>query len=319
MTLVIAGIDKYTSIIPDIWSSENTEKINLSVEQDNGLFVVADSAITSTIKSSSRLLLSSFRKVYPIDIKLWSPNFVIDTFKDYHNVYYETQCFVAVAGRTLTIQHVLNSINEHLSKLRISYSESGDYTMLLHCDKNNRLFKDCTWDDDMFIPERHYANVYDANKVIDFIEYSISTAINHARKYKIDEHGYEELFSEYIVGIYCNKTKKHLLTTFRIKSRLNEDEMYEVYVDRQNIEEGKLAVIGLTNDFADRANQLYQQLLSNNEKRIPNEMFDFLNAAIHEVSNKGSKEIYYPSVFSRFDKGMFRKVEIYNPDKIHAD
>lgn len=261
MTLVIAGLDKYLTKAP------------FTYEVDNGIFVLADSAISST-GSTNRLLLSGFRKIYPIDIKLWQPYFVGESFRDYLYVYFETQCFVAVAGRTLTIQHVLNAITEHLSKLRISYiydskDASGDYTMLLHCDKNNPLFGDCGWDDEMFIPERHYAHIYNANKVLEFIHYSIDTAIKNAKKHKLDKNEFNELLSEYIVGIYCDKTKKHLLTTFKIKLKHDDTTgIIEPTVERNDIKEGNLAVIGMSETFGLRANKLYQKLLSDNDSEI---------------------------------------------------
>lgn len=320
MTLVIAGRDKYLAKASFPWSSDNVEETKINIQQDNGIFVVADSAISST-DSKNRLILNGFRKIYPIDIKLWQPYFIREYFKEYANVYYETECFVAVAGRTLTIQHVLNSITGHLSKLRISYiynkkNDSGEYTMLLHCDKKNPLFEDWEWDEEMFVPEIHYADVYDASKILDFIEYSINIAIKNAKKNKLDKNEFNELLSEYIVGIYCNKTKKHLLTTFKIKPKRDDNTgIIEPFVDRKDIEEGNLAVIGMSKIFELKANQLYQNLLSDNDPKISKKMFEFLNNAIEEINGKGSKEIYFPSVYCCLDKNVFKKQVVYNPNK----
>lgn len=291
--------------------------------ENNGLFIVADSAITST-GSTSRLVLSSFKKVYPIDIKLWQPYFINESFRDYFEVYYEARCFVAVAGRTLTIQHVLNSITGHLSKLRISaiYDEENmvKYTMFLHCDNKNPLFKNnCYWQEDMFVPKNHYANVYDANKVLDFIEKIILEAIIDAKKYKLDENEFKELLSEYIVGIYCNKTKKHLLTTFKIKHKLDDSTgTIEPYVEREDIKKDSLAVIGMSNKFKAKAVIRYNELLTDNNSDIPNAMFEFLNMAIKEINDTNSKEIYFPSCCYSFNDNNFRLKKIHNPNKEHV-
>lgn len=99
MTLVVVGHD-FEESWPVSREDGQSEK---GVMRPAGLFVVADSAITSP--HSGQTLLGGFRKVYPIAIKLWQPYFVGPYFHSYQTPYMETECFVAIAGSTLTAQH----------------------------------------------------------------------------------------------------------------------------------------------------------------------------------------------------------------------
>jgi hypothetical protein len=77
MTLVIAGYDYSKS-----WLSVFEEDSSASPKMDiNGLFIMADSAIT---ESPNKALVSNFRKIHSIEAKVWKPNFIYgDTFRGY--------------------------------------------------------------------------------------------------------------------------------------------------------------------------------------------------------------------------------------------
>jgi hypothetical protein len=135
MTLVIAGYEYSKS-----WFSifDEDPSVADSKMDINGLFIVADSAIT---KSPNQTLLNGFRKIHSIEAKIWKPNFIYDdTFNGYVEVYETRKLFIGFAGSTLVAQHVINNITEHLNNLRISFSrdENGfiKYNIIKHCDAN---------------------------------------------------------------------------------------------------------------------------------------------------------------------------------------
>jgi hypothetical protein len=107
MSLVIAGYDYEM-----LWDSK----------MDDGIFAIADSAITS--HQGGKTILNGFRKVYELEAKVWKPNFTPDGyFRNYLDIYTTSPFIVGFAGSTLTAQHILNTITGHLEKLKISYIE----------------------------------------------------------------------------------------------------------------------------------------------------------------------------------------------------
>ena len=95
MTLVIAGYD-YEKSLQYAWgdgsaSAQDEPKMELC-----GLFIVADSAITS--HEGGRTLLNGFKKVYCIKANLWKPYFMpYGSFKDYLEIHEQREVFVAFA------------------------------------------------------------------------------------------------------------------------------------------------------------------------------------------------------------------------------
>lgn len=61
-------------------------------------------AADSTITNPAETLLSGFRKIYPVSVKLWEPDFARGMFRDYSAVYQETEIALGFAGSTLTAQ-----------------------------------------------------------------------------------------------------------------------------------------------------------------------------------------------------------------------
>ena len=87
-------------------------------KMDDGIFAIADSAITS--HQGGRTILNGFRKVYELEAKIWKPNITMNgDFMGYFNTYSTNPFIVGFAGSTLTAQHILNGITGHLEKLKI--------------------------------------------------------------------------------------------------------------------------------------------------------------------------------------------------------
>ncbi len=310
MTLIIAGHNLEKSIsYGSTWCAQNSDTEDLPSMRCKGLYVAADSSITTPGTNGTRPILGEFRKIYAVPIKVWKPSFIELYFHSYQEVFLESECFVAIAGSTLTAQHVLNLISEHLGKIRISYERDesygapGKYILIRHCQKNilNEGQGIDTWDEDMFTPH-DYAGIVTADVIAEIIEYSINEALSSARKYKLDHEALKGMYTEFAAGIHCPKTGAHKLFTFRMRDRLNAEDIIEVYAERQEIHEGEVAVLGMRNEFEARAQTL---LVDSIRAGTPpaNEIFNFLNQAIDEVRQAGNSVIDRPSVLRKFIDG----------------
>ncbi|ACO80981.1 hypothetical protein AvCA_48810 [Azotobacter vinelandii CA] len=279
-----------------------------------GLFAVADSSITAPNSNGKQTILGGFRKIYPVEIKVWKPFFNGVYFRSYLEVHYEAECFVAIAGSTFTAQHVLNLISEHLRKIRISYERAkelltpGKYVLIRHCQRNELEINQGIdeWAEDMFTPN-DYIDLVTANDIAKIVEYSINEALTSARKYKIDEQSLKAMYSEFAVGIYCPKEKNHQLFAFRMGSRLNAEGLIEVYATKERIEEGRVAVLGMKSEFEATA-QDAMQIAIEEEISPSRKFFDFINKAIDKVRDNGSFAIDRPSVCKVFQEGQLKTV-----------
>lgn len=315
MTLIIAGHNLDRSW--NVWCQEEdpkaTSKIPAKMEA-NGLFIASDSVITNYGSSGLVPILGGFRKVYPIQIKVWKPDFIEEYFNGYKSVHYESECFVAFAGSTLTAQHVLNSISTHLSNIRISIEKNVSsatlwkYKIIRHCQKNILEEKlHSTWDEDMFTPN-DYINIVSADGISDIIEYSINEALSSAREYKIDEAAFKSMYTEFAVGIYCPTTRSHKLYTFRFNYKINNDRL-NVYADKYEVPESEIAVLGMRKEFETRAEKIFNGSIASATPPAK-ELFTFLNDAINEIHEKGSYEIDRPSVLRTFYEGKLNQIEV---------
>lgn len=314
MTLIIAGHNLEKSW--DVWYQEDdskaTSKIPAKMEA-NGLFIASDSVITNSGSSGSIPILGGFRKVYPIQIKVWKPYFIEEYFNGYKSVHYESECFVAFAGSTLTAQHVLNSISTHLRNIRISIEKNVSsatpwkYKIIRHCQKNILEDKQhAAWDEDMFTPN-DYFDIVTGEGISDIIEYSINDALSSARKYKLDEAAFNSMYTEFAVGIYCPTTRSHKLYTFRFSYKIN-DGILNVYAKKYEVPESEIAVLGMRKEFEVRANKIFKDSIASATPPAK-ELFTFLNDAINEIHEKGSYEIDRPSVLRTFYEGKLIQVE----------
>lgn len=109
MTLVIAGRNLKKGVF--------SKKVS---DFEEGLFAVADTNITS----DNTVLVSGFKKVYEIPVRLKKPNFCDEWFNGYSGYILEKNCFIAFAGSSLVAQHLMNSIRNHLGDIYPTY-ESG--------------------------------------------------------------------------------------------------------------------------------------------------------------------------------------------------
>lgn len=308
MTLVIAGHNlekKYT--YASAWTDGDK---NL---RQSGIFVATDSAITKPLSHGYKTLLGGFKKTYSIPIKIFEPYFLGEYFHSYINPCYEGLCFIAIAGSTLTAQHVMNSITEHLGNLRVTHVRDqaglGKYTVIRHCQNNpieERAGID-QWDEDMFLSS-DIEPIITAEVIINNIEYSILESLTSAKRYKLDQDDLNSMYTEFAAGAYCPVSKVHKLYTFRMKLELNTEGIYEIALEKEEIPWNKVAVLGMRDDFEQRAQEIMNECITKNEPPAEH-LFKFLNEAIDEVTNSGNGEIGRPSVLKLFNQNEFKKVK----------
>lgn len=313
MTLIVVG-HEFEKNLTFTWEKESGGAPKKVGMKSVGLFAVADSSITTPNSNGLQTILGGFRKIYPVQIKIWKPYFNGVYFRSYLEVHYEAECFVAIAGSTLTAQHVLNLISEHLRKVRISYERSrelrtpGKYVLIRHCQRNELETGQGvdTWDEDMFTPN-DYIDLVTANDIAKIVEYSINEALTSARKYKINEHSLKAMYSEFAVGIYCPKENNHQLFVFRMQTRTDAEGVIEVYATNERIEEGKVAVLGMRREFEAEAQEAMQTSIE--EEISPSKkIFEFVNSAIDKVIGNGSFAIDRPSICKVFQQGQLKTI-----------
>ncbi|MBI3714209.1 MAG: hypothetical protein HY253_14780 [Burkholderiales bacterium] len=296
MTLVIAGHD----------IEKDCSQLNFK-GKNYGLFVAADSTITDGYQT----LLTGFKKIYSVPIKVYEPYFVGEYFRDYLSPFLETSCFIAFAGSTVIAQHVLNSITNHLALLRYgyeggSYTSPGKYQILMDCEKNSLRDSRNTWGDDMFL-KSDLEGLLSGDLISRVILHAIEGALASAKRHKIDERGWKSLLTQYVVGAYCEIEKRNRLFTFIPKFEKDIHEVIiNIVVDVNEIQPGNIAVLGMS-EFGGRARQDYEIAFETNHD-VKTAMFSFLNQAIDEVQNNGKKEIDYPSVLKAFNQGKLTEL-----------
>jgi hypothetical protein len=310
MTLIFAGYEYEKS--PDYsWFSDDAPPY-VPEMRVCGLFAVADSAITS--HQGGRTILNGFRKVYELEAKLWKPYFMPDgSFRNYLEVYERRDFFVGFAGSTLTAQHILNSITEHLSQLRISYSRVGGYgpikyEVIRHCQTNPLASPGILyWDDETFT-DRDFEGLLKGSVIAEYVEYSINNALFSASSYKLSMAEFQDMRTDIICGIWCPYAKRHELYLFRMMNKKGEDGVLFAYTEKQFVKENEIAVLGMTNSFEVSAQQRFNEALSN-FKSPAGDMCKFLEECIDQVQNSGSKEIDRPISFRRLNQSEITRVK----------
>lgn len=310
MTLIIAGYEYSKSTNFLLYAEEGVVPPPPSMDLD-GLFVVADSAITA--HKGGRTLLNGFRKVHCIEAKLWKPYFMPDgSFKDYLEVYDTRQLFVAFAGSTLTAQHIINSITEHLSNLRISYRRENEigtirYDVIRHCQLN-ALFSDLSyWDDDTFL-DSDFKELLTGEVIANTIEYSMNEALRSATRYKISIDEFNAMQTELVAGIWCPVRKRHELYLYRMLRKRGADGVLVAYTESSLVPENQVAVLGMRNQFESGAQNAFNNALSSFTSPAIL-MYEFLNNAIDQVQNSGLKDIDRPTSFRKLDRNQINRIK----------
>lgn len=298
MSLVIAGYDYEM-----LWDSK----------MDDGIFAIADSAITS--HQGGKTILNGFRKVYELEAKVWKPNFAPNGyFRNYLNIYTTSPFIVGFAGSTLTAQHILNTITGHLEKLKISYIDRKmqnpiEYKIVLPCEKNLLISPPMptSYDESTFL-DSDYTDLLTGKLIAEFIEHSINHALKSASSYKLSMEEFQSMYTDIFCGVWCPQKKQHEIYVYRMKSKQNEEGTLYAYTDKEYINKDEIAVLGMRKDFEEEAKSIYDK--ASKQKIKPSEVtYQFLNKCIDMVQDRGSKEIDRPISFRKLEKYKITKIK----------
>jgi len=293
MTLVIAGHD-----------INNDPNLGGCARPNYRLFVAADSTITN----GNQTLLSGFKKIYTVPVKVYEPYFVGDMFRNYLKVRLNTNCFIAFAGSTVTAQHILNGVGNHFGAMRYAYEGYGSgcpgtYQILMSCERNSLYEPSTYWSEDMFLPE-DMENLLSGEVVAKTVYHVLQVSLSDAKRHKIDEQGWNSLLTQYVLGTYCEVERRNRLFTFKPFHKRefgDHGPIVDIEIVQAEVFPGELVVLGMT-CFEAKAQEVYRTAIETGLD-VKEKMFNFLNDAIDEIKASGRLEIDRPSVLRMFDQG----------------
>lgn len=282
---------------------------------DKGIFAIADSAIT--VNEGKKTLLTGFRKVYDITVKLWEPSFSPGgDFVGYHHIHSQYNLIVGFVGSTLVAQHILNGITGHLEHLKISCverrtntSQEIEYIVKLPCEHNILLSPPMLtqWDETTFTPG-NFEGLITGEFLADSIEHSINASIESARRYRLDAEEFEQMFTDIFCGVYCPVLREHQVYVFRMRTK-EEDGIMVAYTEKEKLSKDEIAVLGMRNDFEEDAKNIYNNAIE--QAKSPSmALEDFMGDCIDKVHKRGSSEIDKPIVSKILDRGLITKKNI---------
>lgn len=305
MTLVIAGYD-YERSFQYVWGGGRDTEPGMDL---CGLFVVADSAITS--HGGGRTLINGFKKIYRVSANLWKPYFMQDgSFKDYFEIHEKRDVFVAFAGSTLTAQHIINSITAHLENLRISFGRNEDgsiyYNALRHCQKNPLVTNEASrWDDDTFLPA-DFDGILTGELISKTTEYSINEALLSAGRYKLSMEEFQAMRTDLVLGLWCPYRKRYELHLYRMLQRSGADGVLHAYTEGRLLAPNEIAVLGMRTFEADAQTEFDNSI--RNQSSPSAALNRFLKDAIDKTQRAGSKEIDHPTSFKRLNSIRIERI-----------
>ncbi|GAA0655879.1 hypothetical protein [Rheinheimera tangshanensis] len=241
MTLIVAGYRQDNLLLGD--------ETDFLPDRKHGIFIVADSLVSTLTSIGRQPLLSEFRKVIEVPIQLWEPHFVGEHFSGYKKVFFTYKCLIAFAGSTLVAQHVVNNISGHLAKLRIDYTDEVEFKCVVRksCDENNLIKAGFSsiYDDDIFVSENDYRNLLSAEFVADVVEHSINKAFESKMKHVIDEQALNAMKTEIILALTCPTKGRDFLYKFHFKTKDLPEGGVIAYCEKELILADSIAVIGM--------------------------------------------------------------------------
>jgi len=271
MTLIVAG-----------HSLEKITFSGISSTHVRGLFAASDSSITS----GGTTLVSGFKKVVEVPIRVKGLNFCGEWFDGYHDYRYEDGCFVAFAGSTLVAQHIMNSIKNHLGEIYPTY-EDEEYKLVMSCEPHRHL-RQIDYDDSMFL-DKHLNGLLSAKLVSNIVRHSIQAVLDSAQKHDGMRNNFRAFQAEFILGFRCPLDYKYYLYQYEI----HPDNEKSAIVNMTQIQEGDVAVIGLKEQYSEEAKDHFQKALDNGDNTAI-KMHEFIVNAIEDQNSLGVFSIGKP-------------------------
>lgn len=275
-------------------------------EKDGSIVFCGDSLITAKNQHGvSVKLTSSFKKIIPLEIIVRIPDLSPDgKIIRYVETPSTHRCMIAFAGSTLVSQHIINSIQGHLKRIKYTY-DSGEYDhsegcvkgahykLIMPCENNDKVER-TFWDEEMFIdsPRLSYEMI-NKDFLIKLFKHCIQKDINdfHIKTNETFESAW--FASDFIVAFSCYKTKQNHLATFKMEF-INS----AVNLIVKEINKDELAIIGVTR-YNKEINNSYQTKKSRNttEQILSSELIK----AVKDNESIDLREIGMPVILKKFD------------------
>ena len=254
MTLVVAGYKQ------NGYAGKTDGEQDYTPNRQSGAFVIADSMISNVIQGRRKPLVSGFKKIKEVHVKVWQPHLVGELFQGYKQVFQEHRCLIAFAGSTLTAQHVVDTISGHLSQLRIDYVEGNDFRCVIRksCDNNNLSNNGIggCYDDDIFIPERDYQDLLTADYISEVVEHSINKGFESKMKHVLDKTSLIGMSTNIILVVDCPVTRIAHIYKYKFQYKCLPEGGVKAYCEKEFIEAGNIAVIGMEATYGEDAVQV---------------------------------------------------------------
>ena len=293
MTLVVAGY-RQSSLS---WGTPST----YVPDRRSGIFMVADSIISTVTATGRKPLVSEFRKVIEVPIHVWEPHFIGENFHDYIKVFNSHKCLIAFAGSTLTAQHIINCITGHLGKLRIDYKSGEKFECVVRksCDPNNLISngRSSIYDEDIFIPDRDYQNLLSAEFISDVVEHSINKALESKMKHVIDQQALDAMRTEIMLGLTCPIKKVDHLYTYSFRIRNIPGGGVEAYCQKDLVQANDIGILGMINTYGPQAKNVAQKAMTTGNT-LQEDITDYV---VQTVKNDTTYEIGFPLAVKTID------------------
>lgn len=256
-----------------------------------GLFAASDSNITS----GNTVLVSGFKKVIEIPIRIKALNFNGEWFNGYLGHRYEGQCFVAFAGSTLVAQHIINSIRNHLGDLYPTY-EQGQYQLVMLCEECRHL-EQGYYAEDMFL-DAQLNPLLTADYMAGVVSHAIQAVLDQAKRHEGMKTRFSAFQAEFIFGARCPVASDYHLYQYEIIP----DGKDGALVKMTNVPVGELAIIGLREECSDEAKLCFERAIEGGNNTAA-EMHRFVAQKIASKNEIGIFSIGKPCGLYKYDGG----------------
>ena len=261
MTLVVAGYRQNGFR----WNTEESKE--LVPDRRSGIFLIADSLISTDTHSGREPLVSGFKKIVEVPINVWQPHFIGELFQGYIKIFQTHKCLIAFAGSTLTAQHIVNSITNHLSELRIDYEKGTEFKCVVRksCEPNNLVSNGIGthYDDDIFIPDRDYQNLLSAEYISDVVEHSINQALNSKMKHVLGPDALNAMRTDIVLAITCPITHEDYLYTYKFEHEFLPEGGVKAFCNKSFASANEITVIGMENTYGEPLREIVTDSIEN--------------------------------------------------------
>lgn len=260
----------------------------------DGVFFASDSNITQ----GSDVVVSGFKKVYEMPVRVNGLNFLGNWFNGYHGFSYEGGCAIAFAGSTLVSQHIMNSIRNHLGELKPTYFDEK-YQLVMVCEPHKFIGQYC--DEDMFKPIDLGPNhLLTAPFIAGVVQHAIQSVLDRASKHKGMKKNFQAYRADFILGVCCPETRKYHIYRYEIvpgirnEADAGSEESVPAVATMEEIPVGKVAVIGMRKLHEEDADAAFAAAVEAG-KHTDHAMLDFLTTAIRRQNEIGVFDIGLPA------------------------